>query len=89
MHPREGVLTGMTRDGTFRIRDGRIAEPLVNLRFTVAMPELLADVPGLTRQTMLVCQSDFYDDRYAIAARAPALATASFNVTGTGSSPGL
>jgi len=89
VHPREGLLTGMTRDGTFRIRDGRIAEPLVNLRFTVAMPELLADVPGLTRQTMLVCQSDFYDDRYAIAARAPALATASFNVTGTGSSPGL
>ena len=23
VHPREGVITGMTRDGTFRIRDGR------------------------------------------------------------------
>ena len=34
--PRGGVLTGMTRDGTFRIRDGKVAEPLVNLRFTVA-----------------------------------------------------
>ena len=41
--PREGVITGMTRDGTFRIRDGKVAEPLVNLRFTVAMPELLAE----------------------------------------------
>ena len=48
--PREGVITGMTRDGTFRVRDGKIAEPLVNLRFTVAVPELLADVPGLTRE---------------------------------------
>ena len=47
--PREGVITGMTRDGTFRIRDGKIAEPLVNLRFTVAVPEMLKDVPGLTR----------------------------------------
>jgi len=31
----------MTRDGTFRIRDGKIAEPLVNLRFTIAVPDFL------------------------------------------------
>src|SRR5262249_6965703 len=49
VEPRHGVITGMTRDGTFRIRDGKVAEPLVNLRFTVAVPDLLADVPGLTR----------------------------------------
>jgi PmbA protein len=89
VQPREGVLTGMTRDGTFRIRGGRVAEPLANLRFTVAIPELLADVPGLTRRTQLCGQSDFYDDRYAIAARVPAIATASFNVTGVGGPPGL
>jgi PmbA protein len=35
VNPREGVITGMTRDGTFRIRGGRVADPLVNLRFTV------------------------------------------------------
>jgi PmbA protein len=28
------LLTGMTRDGTFRIRHGEIAEPVHNLRFT-------------------------------------------------------
>jgi PmbA protein len=89
VQPREGVLTGMTRDGTFRIRDGNVAEPLVNLRFTVAIPDLLGDVPGLTRHTQLCGQSDFYDERYAIAARVPALATGSFNVTGVGSEPGL
>jgi PmbA protein len=87
--PREGILTGMTRDGTFRIRDGRIAEPLVNLRFTVAVPELLAGVPGLTRTQTLVNQSDFYDERYPYAALVPALATTRFAVTGTGSGPGL
>src|SRR5581483_8190989 len=87
--PREGVLTGMTRDGTFRIRDGKVAEPLVNLRFTVAMPELLADVPGLTRTRALVNQSDFYDARYPFAYLVPAIATGAFNVTGTGSGPGL
>jgi hypothetical protein len=79
----------MTKDGTFRIRDGRIAEPLVNLRFTVSVPELLADVPGLTRTQKLVNQSDFYDERYPQAALVPAIATARFNVTGTGAGPGL
>jgi len=83
------VITGMTRDGTFRIRGGKVAEPLVNLRFTVSMPDLLADVPGLTRETQLVNQSDFYDDRWAFGYRVPAIATGCFNVTGSGSGPGL
>ena len=48
VHPREGIITGMTRDGTFRIRDGKIAEPLVNLRFTIAVPDFLRNVLGLT-----------------------------------------
>jgi predicted Zn-dependent protease len=89
VNPREGVITGMTKDGTFRIRDGKVAEPLVNLRFTVSMPELLSDVPGLTRETLLVSQSDFYDERWAYGYRVPAMATACFNVTGSGSGPGL
>jgi PmbA protein len=89
VNPRDGVITGMTRDGTFRVRNGRIAEPLVNLRFTVAVPELLAEVPGLTRRTQLVNQSQFYDERYPLGVLCPALATARFNVTGSGSGPGL
>jgi predicted Zn-dependent protease len=89
VQPREGILTGMTRDGTFRIRDGKVAEPLVNLRFTVAVPEVLADVPGLTRDPMLVNLNELYDDRYPFAALVPGLATAKFNITGVGSAPGL
>jgi PmbA protein len=89
VHPREGVITGMTRDGTFRIRDGKIAEPLVNLRFTVAVPDVLADVPGLSREVMLVNQSDFYGERYPFGFLAPAIATARFNITGVGSTPGI
>ncbi|MEX0674949.1 MAG: metallopeptidase TldD-related protein [Gaiellaceae bacterium] len=87
--PRDGVVTGMTRDGTFRIRDGRVAEPLPNLRFTVAVPEVLADVPALGRDLALVNRSDFYGERTPRAALVPALATARFNVTGIGGGPGL
>jgi PmbA protein len=89
VNPREGVITGMTRDGTFRIRGGRIADPLVNLRFTVAMPELLAELPGLTRDPVLVNEASYYDERYPNGVLTPAVATARFDVTGTGSSPGI
>ena len=86
---RGAVLTGMTRDGTFRIRDGKVAEPLVNLRFTVPMGDVLGDVPGLTRERMLVNLNELYGERYPFAALVPALATQRFQITGTGSGPGL
>jgi PmbA protein len=87
--PREGIVTGMTRDGTFRIRDSKIAEPLVNLRFTVSVPELLSDVFGLTRNASLVNSQNFYGDRYPYGVLAPALAAARFTITGIGSKPGI
>jgi predicted Zn-dependent protease len=89
VHPRDGVITGMTRDGTFRIRDGRIGEPLVNLRFTVAVPDLLRDVLGLTDRAALVNSQNFYGERYPYGVMAPAIATERFPVTGVGSKPGI
>jgi PmbA protein len=89
VHPREGVITGMTRDGTFRIRGGQIAEPLVNLRFTVAVPEFLSEVLGLTRDVSLVNSQNFYGERYPYGVRTPAIASARFAVTGVGSKPGI
>ena len=86
---RGAVLTGMTRDGTFRIRDGKVAEPLVNLRFTVPMGDVLGEVPGLTSERMLVNLNELYGARYPFGALVPALATTKFQITGTGSGPGL
>jgi PmbA protein len=87
--PRRGVVTGMTRDGTFRIRDGKIAEPLVNLRFTVSVPDLLAEVYGLTREAWLVNSQNFYGERYPYGVLTPAVAAAKFAITGVGSKPGI
>jgi PmbA protein len=89
VHPREGVITGMTRDGTFRIRGGKIAEPLVNLRFTVSVPQLLRRVYGLTRDVELVSSQEFYGARYPKGVLCPALACAFFAITGVGSRPGI
>lgn len=36
------LLTGMTRDGTFRIRAGEVAEPVLNFRFSQSVLDALA-----------------------------------------------
>jgi predicted Zn-dependent protease len=87
--PREGIVTGMTRDGTFRIQGGKRAEPLGNLRFTVSVPDMLAEVAALGREPMLVNRTQWYGDRYAYGYRVPPIATGRFTITGNGSGPGL
>jgi PmbA protein len=89
VHPREGIITGMTRDGTFRIHDGKVAEPLVNLRFTVAVPDFLGAVYGLTNTAALVNSQNFYGERYPFGVMAPAIAAERFPITGVGSKPGI
>ena len=42
------LLTGMTRDGTFLIENGRLSKPLKNLRFTQGAVEALAGCEGAT-----------------------------------------
>ena len=46
--PYEKIMTGMTRDGTFLIEDGRIAGGVRNFRFNQALPELLSNVEALS-----------------------------------------
>jgi predicted Zn-dependent protease len=87
--PREGIITGMTRDGTFRIEGGKVTTPVVNLRFTTSFPALAAGLLGLTKVVTLVNRSDFYDERYPYGTLVPAVATDAFTVVGTGSGPGL
>jgi PmbA protein len=86
---REGVFTGMTRDGTFLVEDGRVTKPLVNLRFTTSFPALAQAILGLSSERKLVNQSDFYGERYPYAVLVPAVATERFTIAGTGSGPGL
>ena len=49
LDPRIALMTGMTRDGTFLIRDGRVVARLPNLRWTQSLVAALADVESLSR----------------------------------------
>ncbi|MGH2454876.1 MAG: TldD/PmbA family protein [Candidatus Limnocylindria bacterium] len=77
VHPRRGVLTGMTKDGTFLIENGRIARPIRNLRFTQAIPEAFHRVHAIAAETRLVAA-----EYSGINARVPALQVGRFAFTG-------
>jgi len=49
VNPRTCEVTGMTRDGTFWIEDGKIAYPIKNLRFNQTIPDLLRDVEAVSQ----------------------------------------
>jgi len=47
VHPRDVVVTGMTRDGTYVVRDGEIAGAVKSLRFTQSYMDALAGTLSL------------------------------------------
>ena len=67
VNPKEAIITGMTRDGTFRIRGGKLAEPVNNARFQCQLLQLLqtceavgsdGDLSGIVAPSMLVGEFD-------------------------------
>jgi predicted Zn-dependent protease len=46
--PYEKIMTGMTRDGTFLIENGRVSRGLRNFRFNQGIIELLNNVEALS-----------------------------------------
>ena len=48
VNPRTLEVTGMTRDGTFLIEQGKIAHPIKNLRFNQSLPEMLYNITDLS-----------------------------------------
>jgi PmbA protein len=76
VHPREAVITGMTRDGTWLIEDGRITRPVKNLRFTQSILETLRATDMVGRETLLA--SEFFFS----ASRVPAIRSTAFRFTG-------
>jgi PmbA protein len=76
VHPKEAIITGMTRDGTWLIEDGEIREPVKNFRFTQSILEALRDVQSVGKDTELASEFFF------AASRVPALKLSAFHFTG-------
>ena len=58
VHPRDAVVTGMTRDGTFVIRNGEIAHPVKSMRFTQSYVDALNQTESIGK-TSRVLRSAF------------------------------
>lgn len=53
LDPKRVIITGMTRDGTFMIENGKISYPVKNMRFTQNMIELLNNVLEISKDRKL------------------------------------
>ena len=82
VHPKKAILTGMTKDGTFLIENGKLTRPLLNFRFTQSIPEAFSDVRGASSTTKLL-PGEFFGGY-----RVPALHLGSFNFTGVTAAEG-
>lgn len=58
IHPRETIITGMTRDGTWLIERGRLVRPVKNLRFTQSIVEAFSGVLELGTDAVPVRPDD-------------------------------
>jgi PmbA protein len=76
VHPRDCIITGMTRDGLWLIENGQITDPVKNLRFTQSYVQALAGVEMVGREARL------FIDENGLSARVPALKISAFNFTG-------
>ncbi len=75
VHPLRTTLTGMTRDGTFLVEDGRITAGVHNLRFTQAVLSALSSVEDVGRELQVST------DPYFGAAASPAVRMSQFRFT--------
>ena len=82
IRPKETLITGMTRDGTFLIEDGQITRPLKDMRLTDSVLGVLERTQDLGSKPRLVSEGEFYGRRFAHGTVCPPLRAASMRFTG-------
>ncbi len=78
VHPRDCVMTGMTRDGVFMIEDGQLTFAVKNLRYTMSYVQALANVEAVSKHAQLLV-SEFGGLNNCV----PALKIRGFTFTGS------
>lgn len=62
VNPKKTLVTGMTRDGTFRIDGGIVGPPVRNLRWNVSVLDALASCDGVGSR-LRTCSDEWWDTR--------------------------
>ncbi|HKR98007.1 MAG TPA: metallopeptidase TldD-related protein [Candidatus Dormibacteraeota bacterium] len=82
VRPKETLLTGVTRDGTFLIEDGKVTRPVADMRFTDSALGLLERTQALTAEPEATSDGEFYGRRFATAVVCPAIRVSEMRFTG-------
>ncbi|MBI3695985.1 MAG: TldD/PmbA family protein, partial [Acidobacteria bacterium] len=79
--PQQALVTGLTRDGSFYIENGRIAHPVKNFRFNESLVRLLGQIESLgTPQRVQASEGMNYGDG-SMPLMLPAMKVKSFRFT--------
>ena len=81
VEPLSLTLTGMTRDGTFLIENGKVVKGIKNLRFTESIVEALKDVE-VGSPSQLIGETSWYEMRFPAGIITPPLKISKFTFTG-------
>jgi len=81
INPKETSLTGLTRDGTFLIEDGKITKVVNNLRFTERIERILSHITMLEKRAYTIPFSGNYEFFGIEAIKAPHVVVQDFNIT--------
>jgi PmbA protein len=82
VRPKETLITGVTRDGTFLIEHGEIAAPLEDLRLTDSVLGVFDRVEDLGSNPVLASEGEFYGRRFAAGVVCPPLRASWMRFTG-------
>ncbi|MEW6482771.1 MAG: TldD/PmbA family protein [bacterium] len=80
IEPMRAVITGMTRDGTFFIENGKVSYPIKNMRFTQSIIDGLSNVSFISKERRLSSEGmiiEFLSSCYV-----PTIKIEKFNFTG-------
>lgn len=78
---RDGIVTAMTRDGTFLIEDGRITRPVRDVRITDGLTDILSAVEAIGSDPRLIGHGEFYGRRFAHGVLCPPVRVGELRVT--------
>jgi len=75
VHPVLTILTGMTRDGTFLIENGKIKGPIKNMRYTNSVLDAFSEIEAISKEARV-------SERFIGSISAPAMKIRKFTFTG-------
>jgi predicted Zn-dependent protease len=81
INQKETSVTGLTRDGTFLIKDGKISKVVNNLRFTVKISDVFQEIYAIENKSKTIPFSTNYGEFGIYSTKMPHVAVKNFQIT--------